>query len=280
MKMMNKLKNIQLIALDIDGTSMNSNSEITEYTRNVIQRLANKYVVVPTTGRGFYKLREKILKVENIRYVISANGAVVTDGLKNKRLFEFLIPYKVAAKIADKYTREDTFVYIHRNDEYSTHVFGCLNKEFYENNLKRDFKTDYKDLDIVDLYDYILKDQRNVLKIGIRFKSQCDLEIAKQDIERSFPEVNVFEVGNIGLEITEKLASKKDSLEKLCKYLNVDSLNVLAIGDNGNDVEMLKWAGVGVAMKNAVVQAKEVTNFICEDNDHDGAAHFLEEFLL
>ena len=47
MKMMNKLKNIQLIALDIDGTSMNSNSEITEYTRNVIQRLANKYVVVP-----------------------------------------------------------------------------------------------------------------------------------------------------------------------------------------------------------------------------------------
>lgn len=277
---MNKLKNIQLIALDIDGTSMNSNSEITEYTRNVIQRLANKYVVVPTTGRGFYKLREKILKVENIRYVISANGAVVTDGLKNKRLFEFLIPYKVAAKIADKYTREDTFVYIHRNDEYSTHVFGCLNKEFYENNLKRDFKTDYKDLDIVDLYDYILKDQRNVLKIGIRFKSQCDLEIAKQNIERSFPEVNVFEVGNIGLEITEKLASKKDSLEKLCTYLNVDSLNVLAIGDNGNDVEMLKWASVGVAMKNAVVQAKEVTNFICEDNDHDGAAHFLEEFLL
>lgn len=277
---MNKLKNIQLIALDIDGTSMNSNSEITEYTRNVIQRLANKYVVVPTTGRGFYKLREKILKVENIRYVISANGAVVTDVLKNKRLFEFLIPYKVAAKIADKYTREDTFVYIHRNDEYSTHVFGCLNKEFYENNLKRDFKTDYKDLDIVDLYDYILKDQRNVLKIGIRFKSQCDLEIAKQNIERSFPEVNVFEVGNIGLEITEKLASKKDSLEKLCTYLNVDSLNVLAIGDNGNDVEMLKWAGVGVAMKNAVVQAKEVTNFICEDNDHDGAAHFLEEFLL
>ena len=277
---MNKLKNIQLIALDIDGTSMNSNSEITEYTRNVIQRLANKYVVVPTTGRGFYKLREKILKVENIRYVISANGAVVTDGLKNKRLFEFLIPYKVAAKIADKYTREDTFVYIHRNDEYSTHVFGCLNKEFYENNLKRDFKTDYKDLDIVDLYDYILKDQRNVLKIGIRFKSQCDLEIAKQDIERSFPEVNVFEVGNIGLEITEKLASKKDSLEKLCTYLNVDSLNVLAIGDNGNDVEMLKWAGVGVAMKNAVVQAKEVANFICEYNDHDGAAHFLEEFLL
>lgn len=277
---MNKLKKIQLIALDIDGTSMNSNSEITEYTRNVIQRLANKYVVVPTTGRGFYKLREKILKVENIRYVISANGAVVTDGLKNKRLFEFLIPYKVAAKIADKYTREDTFVYIHRNDEYSTHVFGCLNKEFYENNLKRDFKTDYKDLDIVDLYDYILKDQRNVLKIGIRFKSQCDLDIAKQNIERSFPEVNVFEVGNIGLEITEKLASKKDSLEKLCTHLNVDTSNVLAIGDNGNDVEMLKWAGVGVAMKNAVVQAKEVSNIICEDNDHDGAAHFLEEYLL
>ena len=53
------------------------------------------------------------------------------------------------------------------------------------------------------------------MKIGIRFKSQCDLEIAKQNIERSFPEVNVFEVGNIGLEITEKLASKKDFLENL-----------------------------------------------------------------
>ena len=73
---------------------MNSNSEITEYTRNVIQRLANKYVVVPTTGRGFYKLREKILKVEDIRYVISANGAVVTDGLKNNVSTHLITPRK------------------------------------------------------------------------------------------------------------------------------------------------------------------------------------------
>lgn len=105
------------------------------------------------------------------------------------------------------------------------------------------------------------------MKIGIRFKSQCDLDIAKQSIERSFPEVNVFEVGNIGLEITEKLASKKDSLEKLCTHLNVDSSNVLAIGDNGNDVEMLKWAGVGVAMKMKQFKPKKLPTLF-EDNDH------------
>ena len=82
-----KFKQIKLIALDIDGTSMNSNSIVTKNTQNVIRKLVNKYIVVPTTGRGFFGLRENILNVNHIRYVISANGAVVTDADENKRIF-------------------------------------------------------------------------------------------------------------------------------------------------------------------------------------------------
>lgn len=273
-------KNIKLIALDIDGTSMNSKSEVTENTRKVIQQLANKYIVVPTTGRGFFGLRENTLKVDNIRYVISANGAVVTDGLKNKRLFESLIPYQVAVQIVKKYTRCDTLVYIHRNDKYSSHIFGCLDEEYYNLHFKENFKMEFKDLQNRNLKDYIEKDQRNVIKIGIRFINNQDLEVAKKDIAKLFPEVNVFSVGNIGIEITEKAASKKNALVRLCSGLHLKHDEVLAIGDNGNDTSMLEWAGVGIAMGNAVDSCKQVANYICGDNDHEGAADFFEQYLL
>ena len=273
-------KNIKLIALDIDGTSMNSKSEITGNTRKVIQQLANRYIVVPTTGRGFFGLREHTLKVENIRYVISANGAVVTDGQENKRLYESLIPYKVAALIVKKYTRADTLVYIHRNDKYSSHIFGCLDEDYYNQHFKQNFRMEFQDLHNQNLKEYIENDQRNVIKIGIRFTNEKDLEIAKKEIVESFPEVNVFSVGNIGIEITERAASKKEALIKLCSYLKINFSEVLAIGDNGNDVGMLEWSGTGVAMKNAVDSCKYVADYICDDNDHEGAANFFEQYLL
>lgn len=263
--------NIKLVALDLDGTALNSKSEVSKYSKIILNKIAEDYILVPTTGRGFYGLRENLLKVENIRYVISANGAVVTDGYENKRLFEFLIDYHVALDLVNDYIQEDTLVYIHRNDEVSTHV--CYWKNDYFNNM-------FDGIEKLDLIDFISNDKRDILKIGIRFIDQEDTLKAKSDIEKRYPMLNVFTVGNNALEITDKNASKWNALKNLCEKLNVSSDEVLAIGDNGNDIGMIEFAGVGVAMANSVQELKDVADFICEDNDHDGATKYLERRLL
>ena len=81
-------------------------------------------------------------------------------------------------------------------------------------------------------------------------------------------------------EITEKNVDKWYALEYLINKLNIDKKEVIAIGDNVNDIKMIEQAGLGIAMKGSSPKVTEVANYVTEfDNNHDGAAHAIEKFL-
>ncbi|MDE6596860.1 MAG: HAD hydrolase family protein, partial [Oscillospiraceae bacterium] len=85
-------------------------------------------------------------------------------------------------------------------------------------------------------------------------------------------------------EIWRRFASKKAenafALEKISERLCISAENIAAFGDDFNDVEMLKYCGTGVAMGNAVEEAKQAADFVCDTNDNDGLAKFIEENFL
>ena len=278
--MMNNFENIKMIALDMDGTAMNDESIISPYSKDIISKISEKYLLVPTTGRGAYRLVEDHIGCANIQYIIGANGALVVDRKNNKNIFNFTISYDIAAKIIEESLYPSGMVYIHCNDNICTHLFHCENREVFENKYCLKFKCNdinkYED----DLANKIINEKMDVLKIGIKFSNEYDTLKCKRNIIENYPSVNVFDTDINALEITNKQASKGQSLEKLCNYLNIDSKEVCAIGDNGNDVSMIKWAGIGVAMDNAIGSAKEVANLIIGNNNEDGAAKFLEEYFL
>lgn len=279
--MSKKAAGIRLIALDMDGTCMNSSSQVTPYTRRVIQALSDRgYLVVPATGRGFYGLREDILGVTGIRYVISANGAVVTDGQEKTRIWERLIPKDTAAQFVKDLLGEANCIYLHRNDEKSTHVFGCVDKKLYTNTFRKaDWPTE-EDILGAELYDFIKNDGRDVIKLGLWFDRCKSFSDYEPYIQAHYASLNCFRVSECSLELTNGQASKGNALRFLCEYLGIDRSQVCAIGDQGNDISMLQYAGIGAAMGNASDEVKKAADHVAGLNDEDGAAVFLERTFL
>ena len=87
--MMNNFENIKMIALDMDGTAMNDESIISPYSKDIISKISEKYLLVPTTGRGAYRLVEDHIGEANIRYIIGATGALVVDRNEKRNIFNF-----------------------------------------------------------------------------------------------------------------------------------------------------------------------------------------------
>lgn len=272
---------VRVIALDIDGTSMNSKSQITPYTRGVIQRLvAAGYLVVPATGRSFPRLREKVLQVSGIRYVISANGAVLTDGETGRQLAAHLIPCPLAADLAKDLLRRDTCLYIYVNDPECTTVFACGDGDFYEEHYRLAHWPGKEAIQGMGFPEYIRREGRDVIKIGVWFDGEEKLDEAATLLREKYPQITAFRTADYELEITDCRASKGNALRTLCERLGIPAQEVCAIGDNGNDVPMLRYAGLGVAMGNARTWVREQADYVAGLNDEDGAARFFEEFFL
>lgn len=276
-----RARNIRVIALDIDGTSMNNQSEITPYTRTVIQRLVDcGYLIVPASGRGFSGLCEQILGVKGIRYVISANGAVITDGETGERIDIYLMPCELSVSLIRDMLRTDTCVYVHQNDPEGTHVFACGDGDFYEEHYRLKGWPGKEALMGMEFPDYLRKDGRDIVKIGIWFENEEKLAEAEVFIRKKYPAVSAFRVANYELEISDSRASKGNALQNLCERIGVVPWQVCAIGDNGNDVLMIQYAGLGIAMGNAIESVKAQADYIAGLNDEDGAAKFFEDFFL
>lgn len=80
--------------------------------------------------------------------------------------------------------------------------------------------------------------------------------------------------------ITSKMATKENALCKFKDYFNIEMTDIIAFGDDSNDIDMIKTAGIGVAMGNAIDEVKSVADFICDTNDADGIAKWISKFLL
>lgn len=274
---------VRLIALDVDGTSINSRGVCTPHTRRVLQQLIDRgYLLVPASGRAYAGLAGGTLPVQGIRYVISADGAIVTRCEGDVRIRQRLIPCATAAGLAGDLLRDTNCVYYHRDDAACTHVMACRSREIFYS-LKK-----YPDQDD-GLWDGVMKDGldrqilaegRDVVKMGMWFPIEEGFEGYEELVRRKYPDVSFFRADDNVLEFTAADTSKGTALEALAGYLGIPMEQTLAIGDNGNDVEMIRRAGIGVAMGNAIPQAKACADWIARTQDEDGAAEFFEQFLL
>ena len=134
-----RAKEIRLIALDMDGTCLDERGQMTQRTSAAIRALVEKgYIVVPATGRGFPELRERVIRVPEIRYVISNNGAILTDGATGERLVERDIPRQDAAALAVAVLDQDeTCLHWDCGEDYSIPLpLGCRSQAAYEKYFK------------------------------------------------------------------------------------------------------------------------------------------------
>ena len=273
---------MKIIALDLDGTLLDAEKRLTPRTRLALQRAAERgHLIVPATGRALRAIPEEVLSLPFVRYVISINGASVSDEQTGQRLYAADIPKETALAVIEFAKRYDCMSDCYwRDTGWSNRAFlervryFCPQDEAVVNLILRSRQP------VEDLEQMIREQADAVQKVQLCFRDLDEREIARGAIQARFPEIVVTSSFVNNLELNWKTADKGRGLLVLADCLGLPREDTIAFGDSSNDLTMLRAAGVGVAMGNASEEIKAACDAVTAPNTADGVAQYLEQYVL
>lgn len=268
-------KKFRIIALDIDGTLATSEKTFSERNVQVLEKAQQQgFKVALVSGRpmpGMAKAR-KALKLDQYGgLVLAFNGAKIHRCDDGKCLYENVLPKEYIARI-QKISREVGACAITYSD-------GALYSESDSDKYLL-IEARINSMPIVKVPDLAEATTFNTPKCLVVGEpdEMAKLEVRMRD---EFPDLSVFRSEPYFLEILPKGVDKAFALEFLCKEHGITRDNIIAMGDGFNDISMIKYAGHGIAMKNANDAVKEAADFVCPyTNDEDGVAEMVEMFVF
>ena len=267
-----------LIALDIDGTLLNSKLELTEGNREAVHRAhaAGKHIVL-STGRCMAELKEIMKALPEIRYIVCENGCCVYDAKYEYALHLAPVPAEDIIHILNLVKNEEVALQaFHDNAVYFDQPNGDWTGDYgvgvYKEVFNRTALWDER------LFDTFEKRPFQVEKLNLYFRHAAD----QQRIHKILEPRKLKLADSIGhmLEVVSDQADKGRGLEILCRHIGVPMEETIAVGDSMNDIEILRAAGLSAAMGNACEEAKAAADIVTADCDHDGVARVIEEYLL
>ena len=274
--MHNKKPTIYLVAVDMDGTLLHNDKSISDYTINVLRKIVEKGILlVPASGRPLNGMKAAVLNnVKGIKYAICSNGAMLMDVQKEKSISETGIPIEKALEALTYLEQFPVAVYVHTDR-------GTFRAEGWEKTgLSEKYPyIRFSEGNVKNLGEFLRTSGVNVMKMGAYVLTD---NLAQKLLEKGspIPGIAFLRTGDGIIELNSTNASKGNALYILCEKLGIQLENVLAIGDNENDISMLQAAGISAAMENAEDDVKQAAKFVAGNNEEDGAAHFLEEWVL
>ncbi len=265
----------KLLALDIDGTLTNSNKIITTRTRNILIQLQKQGVKIAlASGRPTYGVLPlaKELKLDVYGgYILSFNGGYVQDVGSQKVIYQDLLDENAPGILYPLAKDNNCNILSYEEDSIITETPDdpYVLKEAFITKMKVkqiDSFTGYIDFPIPKCL--IVQEEGHLAGVE---------KIIASALGERF---NVFRSEPYFLEIMPKSIDKAYSLSMLAGHLNLEPKDIMACGDSYNDLSMLKYAGLGVAMKNARDIVKQAADYITLSNDEDGIAHAIESLGL
>lgn len=262
----------KIIFLDIDGTLVNSKKEITPKTKEAILNIQKKGVKVAiASGRpskGVIPFAEELQLEAYDGYILPFNGCKIVNYQTKKSVYENTLSMEVVKK-AYELSKE-------YNIELITYKGDYIISETDDNPyLLIESKINKMDVEKVDnLIEAIEEVPVKCLLIGDgEYLGSIEAEIK----EKIGIEANVFRSEPFFIEIVPQGLDKAAAIEELIGKLGIKQEETIAFGDGYNDISMIKYAGLGVAMSNGCKPIKEVADYIASDNDHDGIAEVLND---
>lgn len=260
----------KLLALDIDGTLLNSNGKVCKSTIEAIKRVKNKAIMVTiSTGRpiqGVYKYIDLLgLKAPIITY----NGAMIIDSETKEIIYD------------QQLKEEDSRQIIELGLSYDTTLVIWSNNKLYVNRID-DYITAYQSLSgeqarVVEDYEVLYK--AGVTKVI--WVNKAETLIRYQDEISAVMNLSISYCTSKPhyLEFFDSHVSKAKALEFIGNRNDISKEEMIAIGDGNNDIEMIEYVGMGVAMENATDRVKDVSNYITTSNDDKGIYNALQKFI-
>ncbi|MCD7739394.1 MAG: Cof-type HAD-IIB family hydrolase, partial [Lachnospiraceae bacterium] len=242
---------IRLLAVDMDGTCLNPRSKISERTMKALKACFDAGVmIVPTTGRAFSCLPYQLAGRSDLyRYVISSNGAQITDCRDRSSVYQVPIAKECAMSLLESCRKERLGITAHISQEYlmQGRVLMLVGRIIYGRDAGN---TIY----VKNMSDTIRRSNGVLEELQFYFLSRTAGENIR-DIMKGFPELSAA-YDRSYVEIFSGDASKGNALSELSSYLQIDPGQVACIGDGENDLSLFQIAGIKFAMGNAVPDLK------------------------
>lgn len=266
---------VKLVAIDIDGTLLDSNRKITPKVKETLQKANEKGIyIVLCTGRPLPGVKEQLTELDlygDNDYVITYNGSLVQATKTNKIISEYSLSYDdfleielMSRKVGTHlHTIDDKAIYTANRDigKYTVH-------EAYLVDMPLKYRTVEEMTPDLSIIKMMMIDEPEILDKAI---SQLPEEFSNK--------YTTVKSTDFYYEILNKEASKGNALAKLADHLGIQQSEVMAIGDNENDLSMIEYAGIGVAMGNATESVKQAADIQTSSNDEDGVAEVLLKYL-
>ncbi len=268
---------IQLLVLDIDGTIAGESNEIRQPVRRAIQAAQDRGVQVAiATGRMYRSALRFHQEVGSTLPLLAYQGAWIQDPATQKLHRHWPVSRQTAKQLLDYFEQEQLRTLL------SVHFY--INDQLYVRQLTPETKiyserSNIEPIAVGDLRHVLTNEPTKVLALS------DDTSVIDQllgTLRRQYTPAELYLTKSVAtfFEATNPFVNKGAGVRYLAELLGLQAANVMTIGDNFNDVEMLEYARIGVAMGNAPAEVKAVAQWVAPDVEQDGAAAAIEEFVL
>ena len=262
----------KLVAVDMDGTLLTPQLEISKETIETINKVIEKGVIFTLSTGRMYLAALPFANMLNLDVpIITCNGALTKCSKTGKVYDERVIDKQHSSEIIKYCEDAGLSVSIYSEDN----IYIKKNSE----NVDIHMQLDHAKPQIVNDFASLL--DGSIIKIMFNSNDKYSLEKHTRKLHELYKEkLNFYFSLPYFVEIVHKEANKRNALENLAVKFNIKKEEIIAIGDNFNDLDMIEYAGLGVAMGNAPDYLKDAAQFVTHSNDEDGVRHVLERFIL
>lgn len=265
---------MRLFAIDMDGTCLNGRSHISEKTIDALRRAAAAGIeIVPTTGRALTCLPHQLKGEKYIRYVISSNGAVVTDIKQREIIYQAMIPCQTATALLNECLQTNIGISLHAFNELFLQgkKLSVLGRATYGKDALS-AETTQNILGIVQAH------HASIEEIQLFYFKRKERDAAERIISK-YPELTAIYAKHY-VELISRETDKGRALCGLREYLGMEKNQIACIGDGQNDTAMFRESGRKFAVANAIPELKKMADRVVSSNEQDGVAEAIFKYLL
>ena len=271
------MERIRLIALDLDGTLLDSSKRLSERNRAALASAAARGIeIVPTTGRFFGGMPQAVRDLPFVRYAVTINGAQVYDRVEDVAIARVEIPLETALGVMGILDGFDCIYDCYQDN------WGWMTEAM--RNRAAEYAADPHYVEMIrtlrrpvpELKAHLAAKGVDVQKIMLFARDRDIIPSIRGAISDRFPDLVLTRSTPDNLEINHARAHKGEALRLLAAHLGFGIGNVMSFGDGLNDLTMVRDAGIGVAMANAAPEVLAVAKRVTLSNDEDGVAAVIE----
>ncbi len=264
---------IKLVALDLDDTLLDSGLKISEDCVRAIQEVRQRGIrVTISTGRMYRSALPYAQQLEIDVPLITYQGAWVKNSISGEVLYCKPVPRKLASEVIKFFKVAGVHCHSYYNDQL---VMESLSEEGR-------FYSQLAGVEAVLVDDLVARlDTEEAMKIMAISHDEKQLLDMERNLKLYYGDnLHITRSKPYFLEVMHREANKAKALEVIARHFGIDRQEVMAVGDSYNDMEMIEWAGLGVAMGNAFESVKDIADFVTASNEEEGVTEALRRFIL